>query len=91
MTLIAFQPSPTSAPPFQSVVTLDGNSYALSCTWNVAAQRWYATLTDSGGNVTWSGALVGSPDAYDILLAPGIFTTSTILYRSGTGNFEVNP
>lgn len=91
MTLIAFQPNLTAGPPFQTTVTLGGNPYALVCTWNFAAQRWYVTLTDSGGNVAWSGALIGSPESYDIFLAPGIFTTSTILYRTGTGNFEVTP
>lgn len=91
MTLIAFQPNLTAGPPFQAIVTLDGNPYALACAWNFSAQRWYVTLTDSGGNVAWNGALIGSPSDYDIFLAPGIFTTSTILYRAGTGDFEVTP
>lgn len=91
MNLVAFNPSNTSSPPFQTTVTLDSATYNLSATWNFAAQRWYATLTDLTGNVVWSGALVGSPEGYDILLAPGIFTTSTLLYREDTGNFEIGP
>ena len=91
MTIIPFQPSATNAPPFQAQVTLDGSPYALACTWNFAAQRWYASLTDSAGNLAWMGALVGSPLSADIYLAPGIFTTSTILYREDSGNFEINP
>ena len=91
MTTIPFAPSPTLAPPFQTVVTLDSAPYSLAAAWNFAAQRWYASLTDSSGNVAWYGALIGSPLGYDIPLAPGIFTTSTILYREDTGNFEITP
>ena len=90
MTIIPFQPANTS-PPFQTVVTLDGAQYALTVTWNVYGQRWYVTLTDDNGNIVWNGAMVGSPLTASIDLAPGIFTTSTILFREDTGNFEVNP
>lgn len=90
-TLIAFQPSNANTPPFQTTVTLDGISYSLSVTWNIAGQRWYAALTDQNGNIAWSGGMVGSPLGFDILLAPGVFSTSTLLYREDTGNFEVNP
>lgn len=90
MNLIPFTPSSTGV-PFQANVTLDGNPYSLGASWNLAAQRWYATLTDATGNLVWSGALIGSPLALNIYLALGIFTTSTILYREDTGNFEINP
>jgi hypothetical protein len=90
-TLIAFTPNNTSTPPFSTSVTLDSTSYTLSAFWNISAQRWYASLTDQSGNNIWTGALVGSPLGYDILLATGIFTDSTLLYRADTGNFEVNP
>ncbi|WP_297505908.1 hypothetical protein [Ferrovum sp.] len=49
------------------------------------------TLTDNTGNVIWTGAMVGSPLGFDIYLALGIFTTSTILFRADTGNIEVTP
>lgn len=88
-TTIAFSPSTTASPPFQAIFTLDSASYTASVTWNMAAQRWYLTLTDADGAVTWCGAMVGSPLSTDILLAPGIFTTSTLLYREDSGNFEV--
>ncbi|MDE2104413.1 MAG: hypothetical protein KGL39_44655 [Patescibacteria group bacterium] len=91
MTLIPFQPSATSSPPFQTTVTLDSAPYAASVTWNLAGQRWYLSLTDVNGNLTWMGAMVGSPLTSDIPLAPGIFTTSTILFREDTGNIEVSP
>ena len=60
-------------------------------TWNITAQRWYLTLTDQNSVLVWNGALVGSPLNADIYLAPGIFTTSTLLYREDSGNFEVTP
>jgi hypothetical protein len=90
-TFIPFAPSPTQTPPFQVTVTLDSVSYNLTAMWNFAAQRWYASLADGSGNMTWYGALVGSPLNYDIPLAPGVFTTSTILFREDSGNFEITP
>lgn len=91
MTQIPFIPNNQNSPPFSTLFTLDGTSYNGSVTWNIAGQRWYLTLTDQAGTVIWNGALIGSPLDYDILLAPGIFTTSTLLYREDTGNFEVLP
>jgi len=90
-TLIAFTPSNNSSPPFSTTVTLDNVSYSLNATWNIAGQRWYASLQNQAGVMIWFGALIGSPLGYDILLAPGIFQTSMILYRADTGNFEVSP
>lgn len=89
-TLIAFTPNNNSTPPFSASVTLDSTSYTLSVSWNITAQRWYASVTDQSGNNIWTGALIGSPLGYDILLAPGIFSASTLLFREDTGNFEVN-
>lgn len=90
-TLIKFAPSSNSTPPFKETFTLDGQSYTGVATWNFAAQRWYFSLTDYTGKTVWNGALVGSPESVDIYLALGIFQSSTILYRAGTGYFEVNP
>ncbi|QGZ66267.1 hypothetical protein [Paraburkholderia acidisoli] len=90
-TLVALTLNNSASPPFSYVFTLDSASYTGSVTWNVYAQRWYFTLQDQLANVVWNGPLVGSPLDYDIPLAPGIFTTSTILWREDTGNFEVSP
>lgn len=90
-TYISFAPSPAQSPPFQVTVTLDSVAYNLAAMWNFAAQRWYMSLVDASGAVAWYGALVGSPLNYDIPLAPGIFTTSTILFREDSGNFEITP
>jgi hypothetical protein len=91
MTTIPLTLSNSSSPPFQTGVTLEGNQYTLSVVWNFSGQRWYFSLTDQYGNLTYMGALVGSPFGYDILLAPGLFQTNTLLYRSSTGNIEVGP
>lgn len=90
-TFIPFAPSSTQTPPFQVTVTLDSASYNLTAMWNFAAQRWYVSLVNASNSVAWYGAMVGSPLNYDIPLAPGVFTTSTILYREDTGNLEISP
>jgi hypothetical protein len=90
-TLIAFTPSNLTNPPFSTPLTLDSTSYVGNVTWNIAGQRWYLTILDSGSNQVWSGAMIGSPLGYDIPLAPGVFAQSTILYREDTGNLEITP
>lgn len=90
-TLVAFTPSNASTPPFSTSITLDGASYNLQCFWNVYRGGWYYSLIDTSGNTITTAALVGSPPGTNIYLAPGIFTTSTLLYRDGTGNFEITP
>lgn len=89
-TYIAFQPQPNTSPPFQAIVTLDGNTYSLTCWWNLVG-RWYYSLADQTGTVVYTGGLVASPDTMDIYLAPALFQTSTIVFRASTGNFEVSP
>jgi hypothetical protein len=90
-TFVAFAPNNQQSPPFSAVFTLDGTQYNAAATWNVYGQRWYLTLTDQAGNLAWNGALVGSPLDADIMLAPGLFTISTLLYREATAQFEVSP
>lgn len=90
-TLIAFAPSNNSNPPFSTPLTLDGASFTGSAVWNIVGQRWYFSITDQSGANIWFGAMVGSPLDFDIFLAPGVFATSTILFREDTGNIEVNP
>lgn len=91
MALIQFNPNNSASPPFSTNVTLDNATYLLQCHWNVVGVRWYFSITDQGGNLIYYSPLIGSPDTYDIPLANGIFTTSRIIYRSGTGNFEITP
>ena len=91
MTLIAFTPSLTAAPPFSANVTLDGASYILSVSWNIYSARWYVSLSDQFGNLTTNQPLIGSPPGANIYLFPGIFTSSTVVYRPSTQNFEITP
>lgn len=91
MTTIPFAPNNSNSPPFSTPLTLDGASYVGNVTWNVYGQRWFLSIVDATNTVIWCGAMIGSPIGFDILLAPGIFAASTILYREDTGNLEVNP
>jgi hypothetical protein len=91
VTTIPFVPNNAIAPPFAALVTLDGKSYSLVAMWNLYRGDWYVSLTDQSGNLVVNQPLIGSPPGTDILLAPGIFTTSTLVYRVSTGNFEQTP
>ena len=91
MTIIPFQPNSTNAPPFLATVTLDGVSYSLIAMWNLYRGDWYISLIDQSGNLIVNQPLIGSPPDSNIYLAPGAFTTSTLLYRVSTGNFEIGP
>ena len=72
-------------------MTLDGTAYTLATMWNLYRADWYVSLTDQSGNLIINQPLVGSPDDYDILIAPGTFTTSTIVYRDSSQRFEIGP
>jgi hypothetical protein len=88
-TLVAFQPSPSQ--PFQFQATLDGNPYNVIVTWNIFGQRYYVNVYDPSMNLIVAEAMTGSPLGYDIDLVWSYFTTSTLVWRPSTGNFEVNP
>ncbi len=90
MTSIAFNPA-NSSPPFTATFILDGVPHAVTGTWNLYAQRWYLNIVSSDSDLIWSGPIVGSPESYDIELAPGIFTESKIIFRADTGIFEITP
>ena len=59
ITYIPFIPSLLQAPSFQ--VTLDGNIYNVTVTWNLAAQRYYINITQLDGTLVLCRALIGSP------------------------------
>ena len=90
-TYIGVNINDNASPPWSGSMTLDGNTYKAQVIWNIAGQRWYISISDSGGDVVWYGPLIGSPLDFNIYLAPGVFSASTILYRADTGNLEVNP
>lgn len=77
--------------PFQFQATLDGAAYTVTVVWNITGQRSYINVTDSSGNLVVSTPLIGSPAAYNINLVGGYFTTSTMVFRAATAQFEVAP
>ena len=92
MTTIAFSPNPSSAPPFSTNMTLDGESYLFTAFWNFYAQRYYFTLTGQNGNVALHAPLVGSPlSGKPINMVFGIMSTSTLTYIPDTGTLVVDP
>lgn len=88
-TYIPFTPSTSAAPPFSTTVTLDGAGYALATAWNFYRKDWYMQITDQNGTLIVNQPLVGSPIDSDINLVGGYFTTTTLVFRPQTGNFEV--
>ena len=90
-TYVPFTPSTTASPPFQATLTLDGAQYSFTGFWNMYRGDWYYSLTDQNSNVIITAALIGSPDDYDIYLAPGVFSASTLVYRASTENLEITP
>jgi hypothetical protein len=89
MVAFPFLPTNASTPPFQAQVILDGNPYNLETRWNIYRGDWYVSLVDQSGSIVCNQPLIGSPPNANNLLFPGLFKTSTILYRPSTGNFEV--
>jgi hypothetical protein len=89
VTIIPFTPDPVTAPPFSANVTLDGATYSLVTMWNFYSSRWFFSLSDQFGNLVVNQPLIGSPPNAQILLAPGFFMSSTLVYRVATNNFEV--
>jgi len=88
-TLFPFTPSATQAFTFQP--SLDGQIYTATIMWNLADQRWYLGLTDlSGNSVVWI-AVIGSSDLYNINMLAGYFSTSTMVFRQSSQQFEVTP
>jgi hypothetical protein len=84
-----FVPNPNSA--FEFKPTLDGVVYSVTVTWNLFGQRWFFNIYTQSGVLILSAALIGSPPNYDIDLVEFYFTTSTLIFRESTQQFEVNP
>lgn len=85
-TIIPFVPSDVAAPQFQA--TLDGATYTITITWNVAGQRYYINVYASDGSRVLTTAMVGSPNGYDINLLGPLFTTK-LVFRAPSNQFEV--
>lgn len=87
--LYQFTPATNQNYSFQP--TFDGQQYTVLVTWSLFGQRWVINVYDLQGNLVVERPLRSSPNNYDINLIAGYFTTSTLVYRAGTNNFEVNP
>lgn len=88
-TFVTFAPS--SIAPFQFNPILDNVAYVAICPWNVYGQRYYLTIYTNSGQLVLSIPIVGSPNNYDINLLFGYFRNSTLVYRTSSNTFEINP
>lgn len=88
-TFIDFTPNQTG--PFQFQPTLDGLVCTCIIYWPLFSQRWYIACYTLGGVLIFNQAFIGSPLGYDINLAAGYFTTSTLVYRAPNNQIEVSP
>jgi len=71
--------------------TLDGQQYNVIVTWSLFGQRWIVNVYTLQNVLILQKPLTGSPSGYDINLIEGYFTTSSLIYRVATNNFEVSP
>jgi hypothetical protein len=58
-TVIPFLPSNLFVPTFNAI--FDGDTYTVSITWNISAQRYYVNVYDSNGNWIVTVPLVQTP------------------------------
>lgn len=86
-----YQFTPTTNQNYIFEPTLDGAQYTVVVTWGLYGQRWIVNVYTIQGVLVVSKPLRGSPLDYDIDLIQGYFTTSTLVYRTSTNNFEVGP
>jgi hypothetical protein len=85
-----FDFSPSQSSVFQFQPTLDGQAYTVSVPWGLFGERYYVDVRTLQGQPVFLLPLIGSPPDFDISLTAGYFT-STLIYRAGTNQFEVNP
>ena len=81
----------SSVTPFQFQPTLDGATYICTVTWNIFGQRYYLLCQKVTGELVFNQALVGSPLDYDINLVGAYFSTSKLVFRNPTQQFEISP
>lgn len=87
-TFLNFQPSTQQVSTFQ--VTLDGEAFVLTLTWNLFGQRYYVNCSDLEGNLIFSLPLIGSPDG--LILQSATWLAGLVMittqephgYRAGT-------
>lgn len=88
-TFVVFNNNPNVL--FQFNASLDGANYTVTCPYNISGQRYYINISNNFGNLIMSRPIIGSPDNIDINLVIGYFFTSTLVYRTSSNSFEINP
>lgn len=88
-TITPFAPSTGST--FQFQPTLDGVTYTAIVNWNLFAKRFWFNLYTLQGARVLAIPLVGSPVGYDVDIVDGYFSTSAVVYRAPSAQFEVTP
>jgi len=83
--------SPTINENFSFLPTFDGQQYNVVVTWSLFGQRWMVNVYDLNGKLKVTKPLRSSPQTKDINLIEGYFTTSSLVYREASANFEVSP
>jgi len=83
--------SPTINQNFTFQPTLDGQQYSGIVTWSMFGRRWVLNIYNLQNVLILQKPLTASPQDYDINLIEGYFSTSTLVYRLATNNFEVTP
>lgn len=83
--------SPALNTNFSWQPTLDGQQFSALVTWSLFGQRWILNVYTLQGVLVLQKPLRGSPLDYSINLVEGYFTTSTLIYRVASNNFEVSP
>lgn len=83
--------TPTINQNFSFQPTLDGQQYQVVVTWSLFGQRWIVNIYTLQNVLVVSKPLRASPMSVDLNLIKGYFTTSSMIYRTSTNNFEVSP
>lgn len=83
--------TPSNYQPFQFQAELDGETYTVLVTWNLFGQRYYLNITSLAGTQVATIPMIGSPNGRDINLVGPYFTTSTLIYRAKSNQFEISP
>lgn len=83
---VPFNPAANSN--FQFQATLDGNNYDIVANWNLFGQRYYVNIYTLAGDRVLTIPLIGSPNFLNVSMTAGYFTTM-LIWRPGSGNFEI--
>jgi len=83
--------SQPASQPMQFNATFDGNKYVVQVPWSLFGQRYYVAIYDQSSNLILYIPRIASTLTNNINLLNGYFTTSTLIWRAQTNNFEISP